>query len=149
MGPGALLVAVIALTLGALALDRAVRRRRAAAFRDLASRWNMQYFADDRFSLATRAGQNLSPVHAADLRVRDILCRQGQHGYRYLFTIEYTQGSIAAHRRVCRVVALSDPLPGHQQPRLELAPADRSLPQQYELLASSASEGRTASDGPA
>ena len=98
----------------------------------------MHYCPTDRFRLADRVAERFPLCGAADVRVLDLIYGIEGDRYRYLFTAEYTLGTVSAKRRIRQAASFSEPRhrESPQAPsEVTLAPADRPLPQQYRYLA--------------
>lgn len=145
LSPGVVLLVLIALSIVAALLDRASRRRRKRALRQLASRWQMTYSAQDQLRVASKLMGRLPAPGAADLHVTDVIYGGQGDLYRYWFTAEYTLGAVRPKRRQVRVGTLSEPrgrgeaaTPG----QVIFAPEDLPFIEQYVKL------GPTQSDEP-
>lgn len=134
LSPGIVLLVLIALSLVAALLDRASRRRRKQALRELASGWQMTYSAHDQLRVAAKLMGRLPAPGAADLHVTDVIYGGQGDLYRYWFTAEYTIGAVKAKRRQVRVGTLSEPR-GRQEAatlgQVIFAPEDLPLIEQY------------------
>jgi hypothetical protein len=124
-----LLVAVTAFAATASALRYKARSKKLLA---LASRWTMRFTVEDRFRLAPRVARGLSVPGAADVVIRDLIYRQEDTGFRYLFTVGYTVGVLRTKRR--RMGAGMVVETGDTFSAVTLAPAEFSLLEQYEWL---------------
>lgn len=137
LSPGVVLAVLIALSIVAAFIDRASRRRRKRALRQLAARWQMTYSARDQLRVAAKVAGRLPVPGAADLYVTDVIYGGQAETYRYWFTAEYTIGAVRAKRRQVRVGALSEPR-GRQQEEAPgeviFAPEDLPLIEQYVKL---------------
>jgi hypothetical protein len=112
----------------------AQRRRRRLVYQ-LARQWRMHYSPNDRFRLAERMADHFPMVGAADLLVHDVIYGLQHEHYRYVFTIDYTEGVVRTKRRRSRVVAFAEPrerLPAAPATALKLAAESGSLREQYE-----------------
>lgn len=137
LSPGVVLVVLIALSIVAALIDRASRRRRKRALRELAARWQMTYSARDQLRVAAKVAGRLPAPGAADLYVTDVIYGGQAETYRYWFTAEYTIGAVRAKRRQVRVGTLSEPR-GRQGAAatgdITFAPEDLPLIEQYMKL---------------
>ncbi len=137
MVPLTFLGSLICLTLLALLIERALRRRITRKMRKLAIEWRMHYSATDRFQITARVREDFPVPGASDIVISDLLYRQEAEVYRYFFTVEYTQGVIRTKRRVRRAATFCEPRdragPTDWSPLL-LAPADLPLVEQYGAL---------------
>jgi hypothetical protein len=123
-----------------------VRRR----LQQLAASREMHYCADDRFHFANAVAAKFPVPGAADLRVRDLIYGNidaepdaTAAARRYVFTAEFTIGVVRTKKRRKRVVAFREPkdrMRGDDFGRLELAPEELPLLDQYRLLAGMDSE---------
>jgi hypothetical protein len=115
---------------------RVVRRYRGRKFRRAANEWQLRYCPGDQFRLADRLAGCFPIVGAADIRIRDLMYGGNEETYHYLFTVEYTIGLIRAKTRQSRVVRLIEPrVPGKADIRIDMAPYDRPLMDQYQHFA--------------
>jgi len=131
------LALVLALTAATMVASLAVRCRRMSLLRRLCRQWSMNYSPRDPFNLTPKIAASFPVPGAADLNVVDVVYRQEPHWYRYLLTVEYTQGVLRAQRRRRWAVSLSeqrDPLHGNAPTILTPAPQHLSLLQQYAWL---------------
>lgn len=137
LSPGVVLVVLIALSVVAAFIDRASRRRRKRALRQLAARWQMTYSARDQLRVAAKLAGRLPVPGAADLYVTDVIYGGQAETYRYWFTAEYTIGAVRAKRRQVRVGTLSEPRVRQQEEapgEVTFAPEDLPLIEQYVKL---------------
>jgi hypothetical protein len=138
MSPEIFLAAMLLITAGAWLGRRMIRRRRQRVLQQLATQWQMHYSPADRFHLGQRISKHFPVCGAGDLYVRDLIYGSGEGRYRYVFTAEFTQGVVRAKRRVRRVAAFTEPKDLARQDqdiRVELAPAELSLLEQYKCHA--------------
>lgn len=137
LSPGVVLVVLIGLSIVAAWIDRASRRRRKRALRQLAARWKMTYSARDQLRVAAKVIGRLPSPGAADLYVTDVIYGGQGDTYRYWFTAEYTIGAVRAKRRQIRVGTLAEPR-GRQgeaaSGEVAFAPEDLPLIEQYVKL---------------
>jgi hypothetical protein len=145
MLPGVLLLALVALTVLAAALDVLVHSRRSRALRSLATQWQMNYHRSDQLRITPKVMATLPICGAANVRVMDLIYGSEPGRYRYVFSVEYTVGVTGPKRRVLRVANLIEPRRQGgtpiDQPVLTLAPRERGagLLDQYRSFAPFAS----------
>lgn len=137
MTPGLLLLACLALTALAGALDVMTHRRRARVLRALAQQWRMNYHPADQLRLTPKVLPHLPIPGAANVRVMDLIYGSERDRYRYVFSVEFTLGVSGSKRRVVRVASLSEPRErnGAGPVSVALAPDEGSLVDQYRYLA--------------
>lgn len=134
LSPGVVLLVLLGLSALAVFLDRASRRRRKRALRQLANQWQMTYSASDRLRVATKLIGKLPVPGAADVYVTDVIYGGEGEIYRYLFTAEYTTGAVRGKRRQVRVGTFTEPRSskGASAPgAITFAPEDLGLVEQY------------------
>jgi hypothetical protein len=137
MIPLAFLAAVLAVTFGAFVGHRVWRHGISEQFRRLAAEHHMHYAPRDLFQITPRVIEGFAVPGASDLRVMDVVYQREPDRYRYLFTIEYTQGVVRTQRRIRRAATFCEPrdqacpVPWST---LELAPAELCLADQYAHL---------------
>jgi len=121
------LASLLAVTVLAFAIHRALRHRRKEALRKLASQRGMQYSQSDLFALADRIGPTFPVPGAADLRVIDLIyaTRTGRH--LYVFTTEYTRGVSQRQWREEMVVGFCEPTTADGTNVTPLTPAREGL----------------------
>lgn len=137
MLPLTFLAAVLGLTLAAFLGHLLLRRRAARRLRCAAAEWQMHYADGDRFQITPRVVERFPVPGASDFAVFDLLYRQENDAYRYLFTVEFTVGVVRAKRRVRRVALLSEPRDaraGEGWSELTLAPDGLPVVEQYRAL---------------
>lgn len=134
LSPGVVLGVLIGLSGLAALLDRASRRRRKKALRELAARSRMTYSARDQLRVADKVMGRLPAPGAADLYVTDVIYGSQGESYRYWFTAEYTIGAVRPKRRQVRVGTLAEPRGNKASdgsPQVSFAPEDLPLIEQY------------------
>jgi hypothetical protein len=139
MHPLSFLAAMLAVTISALAAHLLQRRRTATKRRELATQWGMRYSATDRFEITPRVVDRFPIPGVSDVLVTDLIYLPEPEQYRYLFTVEFTQGVVRTKKRVRRVATFCEPRDracpqGWSQ--LVLAPQELSLADQYRHLMS-------------
>ena len=145
MLPLSFLAGMLTLTLVALVAHLVVRRRAGAHLRRLAARWKMQYAQTDRFQLTARVAERFPVPGASDLALIDLIYTQEADRYRYLFTVQYTEGVVRTKNRVARVGTLCEPRDRSISQRhypLLLAPADLPWLLQYAHLLESSDDAK-------
>lgn len=119
---------------------------RAREFRELARQWRMQYVPDDRLRVAERISGCLPMPGAAGVCVMDLMYGTEADRRRYLFTVEYGQGTVHAQKRLRLVMAFEEGVGMGDQPvKLEISPDTGSVFEQYRVLAKTErpSDGKT------
>ena len=114
-----------------------ITRRRRRRLRALAARWEMHYAPGDRFRLAPRVAGRLPAVGAAAVSVKDLVYGIEGDRYRYLFSAEYTVGTVRRQRRLRSVCTFAEPRDRRTDPadfNLLVAPDTMTLTGQYEHL---------------
>jgi hypothetical protein len=138
MLPLSFLAIMLSATLLAFTADYLRRRRISASLRKLAAEWHMHYAPNDRFQITPRVVDRFPVPGASDLQVTDLIYLPEPELYRYLFSVEYTEGVVRTKKRVRRVGTFCEPR-DRACPvgwtSLILAPADLSLVDQYRHLA--------------
>lgn len=95
----------------------------------------MRFTAEDRFQLAPRVASGFPIPGAADVLVCDLIYRQEDAGFRYLFTVEYTLGVLRTKRRRTGAgMVVETGVGGEAFSAVTLAPADLLLQEQYVWL---------------
>jgi hypothetical protein len=139
ISPTMFVLSLLALTVGAYWLWRRLRHHQKLILRELATRWQMHYAAEDLFRLAGRLAHIFPVRDAADLRIAHVIYGVEGDCYRYYVTAEFTVGALYRRRRERRAVVLSeprekdDPVWGDRV-SVTLAPAGGTLLAQYEQL---------------
>jgi hypothetical protein len=137
MAPLTFLTAMLGLTLATFVGHVLSRRRATRRLRLAAIEWRMHYAEEDRFQITPRVAERFPVPGASDFAIFDLLYRQDKENYRYLFTVEYTQGVVRAKRRVRRVGLLSEPRDSYGAEAwsaLTLAREDLPVIEQYRSL---------------
>ena len=137
MLPLTFLTVVLSLTLAAFTAHLLSRRRLTLRLRQAAVEWRMHYAEADRFQITPRVVERFPVPGAADFAVFDLVYRQDKENYRYLFTVEYTQGVVRTKERIRRVAMISEPrdAPADEPwSPLTIAPADLPVLEQYRGL---------------
>jgi hypothetical protein len=137
MLPLMFLAATLCITIGAWAAHLLLRQRSTAELRRLAVQWKAHYAPTDRFDILPHVLEKFPIPGAAGMVVLDVLYAQDHDRYRYLFTVEFTQGVILEKRRLRRVGLLSEAREsrgGEGWSVLQLAPEALPWLQQYEAL---------------
>src|SRR5687767_5696229 len=109
MTPATFLLVVSSITLVALGAEAVVARARRRRIRALAARWNMHYTPGDRFRLSPRVAPRLPAVGAAAVTVKDLIYGIEGEQYRYVFSAEYTIGTVRKQRRLRSVCTFAEP----------------------------------------
>src|SRR5258706_9358706 len=143
MLPLSFLAIMVCATLAAFAADFAPRRGISRKLRKLAAEWHMHYAPNDRFQITPRVVDRFPVPGASDLQVTDLIYLPEPDQYRYLFSVEYTEGVVRTKKRVKRVATFCEPRDracpiGWSS--LVLAPVELSLEDQYRQLAPKLSE---------
>ena len=137
MTPLTFLLLLLVITLAAAGAEWIVTRRRRRKLRTLAARWQMHYTPGDRFRLAPRVAGRLPAVGAAAVRVKDLIYGIEGEQYRYVFSAEYTVGTVRSQRRLRSVCTFAEPRERRTDPadfNLVVAPDSMTLTEQYEHL---------------
>jgi hypothetical protein len=109
MAPLLLLIGLVLLTVAATVLDRIGRGREHAIYRKLAADHGMHYSPGDPLRVTPRVAGHLPIPGAAAVRVIDLMYRTDESTHFYVFTAEYTIGTMDARKRVRRVATWSEP----------------------------------------
>ncbi len=135
MSPILLLLVLAAVTVAAVAVSALRQKGRSAKLAALAANWGMRFTAEDRFQLAPRVASGFPTAGAADVLVRDLIYRQEDAGFRYLFTVEYTLGVLRTKRRRKGAgMVVETGVAGEAFSVVTLAPAELPLAEQYAWL---------------
>ena len=137
MTPAHVLLAIVAVTVIAYAVDRSARRRASRDVRRLAAGWRMNFGRVDSLRLTPRVARAFPVPGAANLLVWDVVYGIEGDRYRYYFTAGYTVGTVRAKRRVVRVGTFSEPRDrdkGAPASAVVLAPPTLKLIEQYQHL---------------
>jgi len=135
MPPILLLLAVSVVTIAAAGASALRRKARSARLAALAAGWSMRFTPQDRFQLTPRVATRFPIPGAADVVVRDLIYRQEEGGFRYLFTVDYTTGVLRTkrrHRGAGMVVETGQGADAFSA--VILAPSELALHAQYEWL---------------
>ncbi len=89
--------------------DRVAHRLSIRRFRKLAKQLHIRYSPLDRFNLGARIERCLPDPGASDVRVIDLMYGTEHHEHRYVFTAEYTVGTIGGTRRKRVIARTSEP----------------------------------------
>jgi hypothetical protein len=135
MPPIVLLGILLAITAGAVGIDRWFRHRDQTIYRDFANEHRMHYSPRDPLRLTARVAAQLPIPGAAGVRVIDLMYRTDELNHYYIFTAEYTVGVVGPKRRVRRVAACTESKAGGgiSNP-VQLAPAELPLIEQYRAM---------------
>src|ERR1700704_3397331 len=109
MLPLSFLAIMVCGTLFAFAADLVRRRRTSAVLRKLAAEWHMHYAPNDRFQITPRVVDRFPVPGASDLQVTELIYLPEPEQYRYLFSVEYTEGVVRTKKRVRRVGTFCEP----------------------------------------
>ena len=134
MLPLTFLAGMLTLTLVAFVAQLAIRRGLGAQLRRLAGQSRMQYSDVDRFELTARVVERFPVPGASNIALIDVIYTQEADRYRYIFTVQYTEGVIRTKGCVSRVGTLCEPRERGSDDddyRLTLAPADLPWLAQY------------------
>jgi len=137
MTPITFLVLAACITLGALVLDRYLRRRRRRELIELARQWRMHYVHRDVFDLTQRVARDFPIPGAALVRVTDLIYGVEGEFHRYIFSTEYTVGAVRVRKRLVRVVSTRDARSHsapHHPPELKFSDDSLPLVEQYRTL---------------
>jgi hypothetical protein len=104
-----LLVGLVLLTIAATVADRVGRRREQCVYRKLAADHGMHYSPGDPLRVTPRVAGHLPIPGAAAVRVIDLMYRTDESTHHYVFTAEYTIGTMDARKRVRRVATWREP----------------------------------------
>jgi hypothetical protein len=132
---------LVALTALAGFIESLSRRRKKRALRRLAGEWGMTYSARDRLRITSKVAGGLPVPGAADVYVLDVIYGAVNGHHRYVFTVEYTSGTVRGKRRHVRVAAFSEPRDGRGPDAatpIVMGPEGVSLVEQYRRLAPAA-----------
>ena len=137
MTPLTFLLLVSSVMLAAAGAEWVITRRRRRTLRAMAARWHMHYTPGDRFRLAPRVAARLPAVGAAAVTVKDLIYGIEADQYRYVFSAEYTVGTVRRQRRLRSVCTFAEPRDRRTDPpdfNLLVAPDTMTLIEQYEHL---------------
>jgi hypothetical protein len=137
MTPLVFLILTLSMTLAVAAPVWWTTRQRRRQLRALAARWKMHYSPGDRFRLAARIAGRLPAVGAAAVKVRDLIYGIEDQDYRYLFSAEFTIGTVRSQRRMRSICTFAEPRDRQSEPAdfpMLVAPDTMSLIEQYEFL---------------
>lgn len=137
MTPIVFLLLVLSLTLAAAIAAWWLERRRRRQLRALAGQWSMHYAPGDRFQLAARVAGRLPAVGAAAVSIKDLIYGIEDQQYRYMFSAEYTVGTVRSQRRLRSVCTFAEPRDRQTEPAdfaILVAPDTMGLIEQYEYL---------------
>jgi hypothetical protein len=134
MSPTVLLLGLTALTIAAGVASALRCKARSARLAALASSWGMRFTMEDRFRLAPRVAGGFPIAGVADVLVRDLIYRQEEQGFRYLFTVEYTLGILRTKRRRIGAGMVVETGKAEEFSPVSLAPQQLPLREQYEWL---------------
>jgi hypothetical protein len=143
-----ILVGLVMLSAVATLADRSGRRREHRLYRAIAVEHGMHFSPGDPLRVTARIGGKLPIPGAAAVRVIDLMYRTDAAAHHYVFTAEYTLGTLDARRRVRRVAAWNEPKAaaagrGADAPVVIAGDTGRLVDQYRELLAGrSKSESR-------
>ena len=142
MSPMTFLLIVASVTAGAFIVDFVMRKRRGALLSRLAMANKLHFCGDDRFNLGDRVAERLPTPGAADVKAIDVVYGVENDRLNYVFTAEYTQGTVRTKRRVRRVVRLSELKKRAQKDDGEISVSDTTVPvvEQYRALIGAAQE---------
>jgi hypothetical protein len=137
MSPTGLLGLSVSITGVAWLVERAGRRKRRTALRQLATEWGMKYNPVDQLRLTGAVARNFPIVGAARLNIVDLVYGSDDASYRYIFTCHFTTGVLQRKRRMVRAATFTEPRNRAQAPvpRIVLAPPNLPLIEQYRRLA--------------
>ena len=122
MTPAIYLYSVLGILYLAILIEIFRMRIHRSALRRLARQWNMHFSKSDRLRLASRICHLLPTPGGADVRVHDLIFRTERNHHQYLFTIEYTVGTIRGKLGRSRVAGFDEPI----SRRITTAPARRT-----------------------
>jgi len=131
MRPIIFLLLMLGLTVWALALGEAQRRRRHRQARRLAREWEMLFSETDTLALAARVAPSLPVPGAAEVVVHDLIYGSSGTERVYIFSAVYTQGVLGTKRRVRRVVKVLESSSDMKRPIVTLADASLAWIEQY------------------
>jgi hypothetical protein len=137
MPPLFLLLGLIILTIVAVGADAYRRSRSHGALRRLASERRMHFSRHDQLRITARVATHLPIPGAAYVRVFDLVYGSEGGRHRYVFTAEYTAGVMRSKKRVRRAATFTEPRQKSDAThpcRIELAPAELPLLEQYRAL---------------
>lgn len=134
MSPIVLLLSVTAVTIAAGAASAFRCRARSAKLAALANTWGIRFTLEDRLGLAPRVASGFPIAGVADVLVRDLMYRQEEQGFRYLFTVEYTLGILRTKRRRTGAGMVVEGGAGEAFSAVTLAPGQLPLLEQYQWL---------------
>jgi hypothetical protein len=151
MAPIELLILAVAVTFAAGGWYYLIRYQQRQTLTKLAREMGMNFVGFDRFHLAQRVRELFPVPGAADVRVIDVIYGLSDDCYRYLFTVQYTEGVLRTKHRRQRVAAVMEPRSAGVARPAELlvaAPGDDHFAQ-YRTLATTLGcrQERSATDG--
>jgi len=139
MSPLLLMIVVLLLPLAALLVQR-LGRGELRALQAFAREHQLHFTIDDRFQIASRVAELLPSPGAADVRVYHLVYGRDGSRYHFIFTVEWTEGSVRSKRRSRRVASFSEEKDRSGQSsamQLQLASAEHPRIDQYARLFSS------------
>jgi hypothetical protein len=127
---------VIVACLGLWLADRVAQRLSTRWFRKLAKQLHIRYSPQDRFNLGARIARCLPDPGASDVRVIDLMYGTEHQEHRYVFTAEYTVGTIGGTRRKRVIARTSEPRGRSCEcfATIDLGDPDQTIEDQYRLL---------------
>lgn len=137
MTPAGLLGLLTGISAAASIASGSVFKARQRKFRELATKWGMNYAPSDQLRLSERVARGFPIPGAARIRVTDLIFGAADDSYRYVFTAEYTLGVIGEKKRMLRAATFSeprDPAVAVETPAIRLAPGHLPILEQYERL---------------
>jgi len=145
LAPAALLAFILSLAVAAAIVEAVRRRRLWRQYRRLARATHMHFSSRDRLRLTNRIAAEFPVPGAAHVVVRDLFYSSDSTGHRYVFTAEYTAGTLRARRRIRCAAAFRECRPDSvaKPHRVVLARMDRPLFQQVRELVEQRGEDRT------
>src|ERR1700690_158040 len=108
MPPIDLLGILLLVTMGGVGVERWMRRRRRAVYRQLALEHRMHYSPGDPLRLTGRVAAQLPMPGAAGVRVIDLMYRTDEQNHYYVFTAEYSIGVVGPKHRIRRAAAFTE-----------------------------------------
>jgi hypothetical protein len=131
-----LLIALVVLTLIAVAAQRFADSRRHKGLRRLAGQYGMHYAKADLFGFAVRLESFWPIPDCSGFRVVDVVYGSAAGLRRYVFTVHFALGPLDHHRRDQRVATCAEPCDGVSKTTAGLTLAERSgsLLEQYQRL---------------
>jgi hypothetical protein len=142
MSPVVLLLGVTGASIAAGIVSALRCKARSAKLAALAASWGMRFTMEDRFRLAPRVASGFPIAGVADVLVRDLIYRQEDVGFRYLFTVEYTVGILRTKRRRIGAGMVLEIGAVEAFSVVTLAPGERTLFEQYRWLWETRSDNR-------